>query len=157
MEFYKFKKDFSNSRGQWTTLFHEMGHNIDKLYGNPSEQTAFINALKSDFSVFTTGYARMYNNSIEEAYKKLSYFLRQATDEESHILSDLFEVLSGGKCIGRWRHSPGYWKSDKKIGSEAFAHFFSASATGNNIKLESIQAIFPNAYREFLKMVGEMK
>ena len=99
----------------------------------------------------------MYNNSIEEAYKKLSYFLRQATDEESHILSDLFEVLSGGKCIGRWRHSPGYWKSDKKIGSEAFAHFFSASATGNNIKLESIQAIFPNAYREFLKMVGEMK
>lgn len=155
--FINLKKDFSNNRGQWTTLFHEMGHNIDKLYKNPSEQTAFVNALKNDFAMFTTGYARIYNNSVEEAYKKLSYHLKQATDEESHILSDLFEVLSGGKCIGRWRHPPGYWKSDKRIGSEAFAHFFSASVTSNNVKLESIQAIFPNAYGEFLKIVGEMK
>lgn len=43
------------------------------------------------------------------------------------------------------------------IGNEAFAHFFSASAINNNRKLESIQAVFPNAYEEFLKIVGEMK
>lgn len=62
------------------------------------------------------------------------------------------------ECVlGRWRYSPGYWKSDKRIGSEAFAHFFSTSVTSNNMKLESIQAIFPNAYGEFLKIVGEMK
>lgn len=36
-------------------------------------------ALSSDFSVFTIGCAGMYNNSIEEAYKGLSYFFRQAT------------------------------------------------------------------------------
>ena len=30
--FINLKKDFSDSRGQWTTLFHEMGHNIDNIY-----------------------------------------------------------------------------------------------------------------------------
>ena len=68
----------------------------------------------------------------------------------------MFQALSGGKCIGNWKHPINYWRSDKKIGSEAFAHFFGASATGNTIKLESIEAIFPNDYKEFLKMVGEM-
>ena len=94
---------------------------------------------------------------MEEAYKELSCRLEQTTDEEGHILSDLFGALSGGECKGNWGHAPDYWKSDKKITSEAFAHFFSASVTGNNIKLETIQAIFPNAYEEFLKMVGDMK
>jgi len=155
--FINLKKDFSDSRGQWTTLFHEMGHNIDKIYGQPSEQTAFINALKNDFSVFTTGYAKYYNINVKEAYKELSNFLEKATDEESHIFSDLFDALSEGKCKGRYGHKREYWKSDEIIGSEAFAHFFSASATGNIIKLESIKEIFPNAYEEFLKVIGEMK
>ncbi len=155
--FINLKKDFANSRGQWTTLFHEVGHNIDKIYGRPSEQKTFTNVLKNDFSLFTNGYAKNYNISIEKAYEELSKCLKLATNEESHILSDLFEALSGGKCKGNWKHPSDYWRSDKKIGSEAFAHFFSASVTGNNTKLESIQAIFPNAYEEFLKMVGDMK
>ncbi len=155
--FINLKKDFSDSRGQWTTLFHEMGHNIDTIYGKPSEQTAFINALKNDFTVFTTGYAKYYNINVKEAYKELSNFLEKATDEESHIFSDLFDALSEGKCKGRYGHKREYWKSDKIIGSEAFAHFFSASATGNTIKLESIKEIFPNAYEEFLKVIGEIK
>lgn len=81
----------------------------------------------------------------------------QGTDEESHILSDLFNALSGGECKGRYGHKREYWKSDATIGNEAFAHFFSASVIGSNVKLESIQAVFPNAYKEFLKIVGDMR
>ena len=79
------------------------------------------------------------------------------TNEESHILSDLFAALSAGECKGKWGHDADDWSSDKKIGREAFVRFFSATVTGNNTKVESIQAIFPNAYREFLKMIGEMQ
>ncbi len=155
--FINLDKDSFDSRGQWTTLFHEMGHNIDNIYGKPSGQISFTSALKKDFSGFTSDYAKLYNISVQEAYKELSIHLKQATNEESHILSDLFEALSAGECKGKWGHDADYWSSDKKIGSEAFAHFFSATVTGNNTKMESIQAIFPDAYREFLKIIGEMK
>lgn len=155
--FVNLSKDYKNSRGQWTTLFHEIGHRIDKIYGKPSGRISFINALKNDFKTFTNGYAKIYNITVEEAYQDLSKDLKNGTDEESHILSDLFGALSGGKCRGRYGHRIEYWKSDVIIGNEAFAHFFSASAINNNRKLESIQAVFPNAYEEFLKIVGEMK
>ncbi len=154
--YINFEKDFANARGQWTTLFHEMGHNIDHLYNKPSQDVDFINALKNDFFRFTKAYQKQYNLNRKEAYRLISEELQDATDEESHIFSDLFEGLSGGKCMGKWKHGLDYW-NDGKIGNEAFAHFFSASVTNNKIKLESVQAIFPNAYKKFLKMVGDMK
>ncbi len=149
------EKDFVNTRGQWTTLFHEMGHNIDDLYGKPSQDVGFINALKEDFFRFTKVCQEQYNLDREEAYRLISKELRDATDEESHIFSDLFEGLSDGKCIGRWKHGSDYW-NDGKIGGEAFAHFFSASVTKNKKKLKFVQAIFPEAYAKFLSMVGDM-
>ncbi len=155
--FVNLKEDFFNSRGRWSTLFHEIGHNIDKIYKNPSESENFVNALKNDFFSFTNTYAIMYNITIEEVYKELSSNLRKGTNEETHIFSDLFEALSDGKCKGRFRHGKGYWTSDRVIGHETFAHFFSASITNNEIKLEAIKGIFPNAYKEFLRIVGEMK
>lgn len=151
------KRDFVNIRGQWTTLFHEMGHNIDYLYGNPSENSDFINALKEEFFQFTKVYQKQYNVDIEEAYKVISHKLRVATDEESHILSDLFEGLSNGACVGKWKHESNYWNLDEKIGKEAFAHFFSASVTNNQVKIDSIKNVFPEAYSKFLHMVGGMK
>lgn len=149
--------DFLNSRGQWTTLFHEIGHNIDNIYGNPSESIVFINTLKDDFWEFTKAYIELYNISIEEVYKEISNLLEKGSDKEIHIISDLFEGLSGGKCKGRWQHRNGYWSSDEIIGSEAFAHFFSASIINDKAKLAIIKQIFPNSYKEFLRIVGEMK
>ena len=149
------EEDFVNTRGQWTTLFHEMGHNIDHLYGKPSQDIDFINALKKDFFGFTKVCQKQYNLDRKEAYRLISKELRDATDEESHIFSDLFEGLSDGKCTGRWSHGSNYW-NDEKIGGEAFAHFFSASVTKNKIKLKFVQAIFPEAYAKFLSMVGDM-
>ncbi len=155
--FINLNNDYMNNRGRWSTLFHEIGHNIDNIFGSPSKSNDFIENLKSDFSVFTNRYAKTYNINIDEVYKELSYGLKHASDEESHIFSDLFEALSNGKCMGSWRHAPNYWDSKERIGKEAFAHFFSASVTNNKIKLESIKSIFPSAYKEFLRIVGDMK
>ena len=148
-----------DKRGQWATLFHEIGHNLDEVYGRPSESTVFINALKNDFFTLTDNYMKLYNVNIEQTYEDLSCCLKEGLDEQVHVISDLFEALSGGKCKGKWRHKKQYWESggDKRIGSEAFAHFFSASIINNEIKLEMIKETFPTGYEEFLKMVGDMR
>lgn len=155
--FINLDKDCLNKRGQWTTLFHEIGHNLDEVYGRPSESTVFINALKNDFFTLTDNYMKLYNVNIEQTYEDLSCCLKEGLDEQIHVISDLFDALSGGKCKGKWRHKEQYWESDKKIGREAFAHFFSASIINNEMKLERIKETFPTGYEEFLKMVGDMK
>lgn len=155
--FINLDKDCLNKRGQWTTLFHEIGHNLDEVYGRPSESTVFINALKNDFFTLTDNYMELYNVNIEQTYEDLSCCLKEGLDEQVHVISDLFDALSNGKCKGIWGHKKQYWKSDKKIGREAFAHFFSASIINNEIKLERIKETFPTAYEEFLKMVGDMR
>lgn len=157
--FINLDKDCLDKRGQWTALFHEIGHNLDEVYGRPSESTMFINALKNDFFTLTNNYMMIYNMNIEQTYEDISCYLRKGLDEQVHIISDLFGALSGGKCKGKWGHKKQYWESrgDKGIGSEAFAHFFSASIINDEIKLESIKETFPTGYEEFLKMVGDMR
>ena len=41
--------DSKNRKGAFTSLFHEMGHEIDRLYNNPSHSIAFEKALQNDF------------------------------------------------------------------------------------------------------------
>lgn len=155
--FINLNKNLSDTRGQWTTLFHEIGHNVDKLSGRISKNSTFVNFLRTDFENFTKGYSSWHNISIDETYNQLSARLMKQSNEESHIMSDLFDALSGGKCKGHYGHPKGYWKSERVISKEAFAHFFSASALDNKIKLAKIKQVFPNAYDEFLRLVGGIK
>ena len=155
--FVNLDEDFVNTRGQWTTLFHEVGHNIDEIYGKLSKNSALANLLKNDFDDLTRKFSSRYNIGIDETYDKISDILKQGSDEESHIMSDLFDALSGGKCKGYYRHSKSYWKSDAIIANEAFAHFFSASVLNNEVKLADIKQVFPNAYDEFLRLVSDIK
>ena len=127
------------------------------MVGRPSSDSAFVNILKTDFDVFTKSYGLRYNVGVDETYKCVSRWLKSMSDEESHVLSDLFDGLSGGRCRGRFGHSKGYWKSDSVIASEAFAHFFSASTLDSKVKLDIIKTVFPNAYSEFLKLVGGIR
>lgn len=150
--FVNLKNDYINIRGRWTTLFHEIGHNIDSIYGNPSESKNFINALRNDFKSLVNSYTGMYNISVEEAYREISNTLKNEPDEKTHILSDLFGALSNNQCVGGYRHRKEYWTSEQIIEKEAFAHFFSASTINSKIKLDAIKEVFPNAYKEFLRM-----
>jgi len=154
--FVNLKYDSMNSKGKWTTFFHEVGHNIDEIFGHPSiTNKNFGKLLRSDFEAFTDYYMSLYNISESEAYDTLILKLKKADIEESHIISDLFDALSNGKIYGGTGHAPDYW-NDEKICKEAFAHFFSASALDNQKKLETIKSIFPKSYDEFEKMIGEL-
>ncbi len=149
--------DYSDPRGKWTTLFHEMGHCIDRICGYTSKQEIFLNSLKTDFFVFTNSYSRLYNISEEESYVRISKWLTMQNPSQKHIISDLFGALSKNKCTGRYRHFTEYWKTDDVITKEAFAHFFSVSVCNDNTMLADIKSVFPRAYSEFIKIVEGIK
>lgn len=96
----------------------------------------------------------MYNISTDEAYARISKNLKRASAKESHVLSDLFGALTDNRCVGNFEHSKEYWKKKYSLEQETFAHFFSASALGYDDKVSSLKGAFPNAYSEFMKIVG---
>ena len=155
--FVNLKADSVNEKGKWTTLFHEIGHNIDDIFGYPSlANKNFGKLLRSDFEMFTKTYSSLYNVSEDRAFAMISELLIDSSIEESHIISDLFGALSDGGIQGKTGHTADYW-NDEKINQEAFAHFFSATALNNQKKLEAIKDIFPSAYFEFEKIISELK
>lgn len=153
--FVNFKEDISNKKGSWTSVFHEMGHAIDQIYGRISYDDAFGMALRSDFEVFTKQYALAYNISNgTDLYEIISKKLEDAEIRDSHVLSDLFGGMTENKCVGKTHHKSEYWKNEYALEKEAFAHFFSASSLKYQDKLDVIQSVFPNAYDEFLRLIG---
>lgn len=155
--FVNLERDRVNTRGKWTTTFHEIGHEIDRIYGYASvENKYFGTALKNDFDNFTKAYMAEYNESINEVYQDISLLLKEGSDVESHVLSDLFGGLSDGKCKGRFHHSMEYWNKSGTLEKEAFAHFFSATVTGEDVKLKTIEEVFPQAYEEFIRIVRDL-
>lgn len=74
-----------------------------------------------------------------------------------HIISDLFGGLTDNQCKGRSGHEIDYWKGEHALAHEAFAHFFGATATNYEIKLDVIKQTFPTAYEEFIKILNELE
>ncbi len=109
--FVNLQNDYKDKRGKWTATFHEIGHNIDDIYGRPSSRKSFINALKNDFSVFTNDYMECYNIDKEKAYEGISKWLNDGNYASKHIISDLFGALSNNACVGKYNHMVDYWKS----------------------------------------------
>lgn len=149
--------DIKNERGKYASLFHEIGHNIDNIFGRPSiSNKNFGELLKSDFEIFTKSYMELYNISEKEAFVEITNKLYEADIEESHIIADLLKGLSGGKIDVAFGHDSAYW-NEGRIRKEAFAHFFGATALNNQKKLEAIKDIFPSAYFEFEKIISGLK
>ena len=48
-----------------------------------------------------------------------------------------------------------YWQKPYKLEREAFAHFYEATARNDKEKLDEIKSMFPNAYKEFERIVSE--
>lgn len=155
--FINLKLDSENQRGAFTTLFHEMGHEIDRIYKRPSHSTTFEKALRDDFKRLTESYMKMYNITQEETYETLSEILREKDAEQIHIISDLFGGLTENRCVGKFLHDVEYWKGEHALVHEAFAHFFGATITSNKAKIDVIKETFPTAYEEFIKLLDELE
>ena len=152
--FTNIDKDMQNKKGAWTSTFHEIGHVVDRLYKRVSYNEEFGKALRNDFDAFTKMYMSSYNISMDETYNELSKYLKNAVKQEAHVLSDLFGGMTDNKCVGSAFHTKSYWKNPYALEREAFAHFFSASVLEYEDKLNAIKSAFPNAYDEFMKIVG---
>ena len=148
------KKDFENKRGKWTSVFHEIGHRIDRLSGRPSANPQFEDALKRDFENLVKEYQKLYNKNRIIAYEEIG---RAISGARYHSVSDLFGGISENQCVGKYAHSiPGYWQRSGMLGMEAFAHFFEAMARSDIEKMNILKQSFPEAYKLFEKMMEEL-
>ena len=141
-------RDKNNKLGKWLTLFHEMGHRIDAIYGGISNTNTFRKALKSDFER-AVKYV-MINNALDrdQAYSFISDELKKNILLSS--VSDIFGGLSDNKCVGNHGHfDKDYWKNTQNLTKESFANFFSAYARGNKKELRYLQQTFPTATAVF--------
>ncbi len=154
--YVNFKADSINERGAWTTTFHEIGHAVDIATNRISYRYPYFGeCLENDFNNLVKAYQKEYNITKEEAYLEIGNSLMP---DEYHILSDLTGGLTNNQCKGNYYHSkPGYWEKPHRLEREAFAHFFGAVATKSDIKVSVIKEMFPTAFKEFEKLMEEIK
>lgn len=148
--------DFANKKGkgQYTTVFHEMGHLIDHRLNNISvKDEKFRNLIINDVNSFVNEYSRINNiNNPYEVSKLISDKLGKSP--KFHSVSDLCGGVTENIIVGKFRHRTEYWKNPNKLPKEAFAHFFEATLRNDEDKLKLIKDIFPKSYSEFLNMLG---
>lgn len=146
------KKLVNDPRGDYTVLFHESGHYIDDILGRPSYDAKFKAALERDFDGIVKNMGKQINSTDQkQIYVAISNELKKS--EKAHSISDIIGGITKNKCVGDWRHPAKYWTNNTKLGAEAFAHFFEATARNDSEKLEIIINAFPQAYDMFLKML----
>lgn len=148
--------DFENrkGKGQYTTVFHEMGHLIDHRLNNISvKDERFRKLIINDVNSFINEYSRLNNiNNPYEVSKLISDKLGKSP--KFHSVSDLCGGVTENIIVGKFRHRTEYWKNPNKLPKEAFAHFFEATLRNDEDKLKLIKNIFPKSYSEFLNMLG---
>ena len=142
----------NDSRGEYTVLFHESGHYIDDVLGRPSYDAKFKAALERDFNGIVKNMSQQINSTDKkQIYAAISNELKKS--DKAHSVSDIIGGITKNKCVGNWQHGNKYWNNDTKLGAEAFAHFFEATARNDAEKLEIIINAFPQSYDMFLKML----
>lgn len=148
-----FDRDAKNARGSYTTTFHEIGHRIDRAAGDLScKTTIFRNALENDFNDIVIEMKKMYNLKQEEVYEMISDSLM---NDKYHSISDIVGGITKNQCVGRYMHETKYWEKNYALEREAFAHFFEAYARNDAEKINALSQMFPNAQKEFMRMLED--
>ena len=146
------KNDEQNIKGKYTSVFHEIGHSIDRAAGGLSAQKPdFKVALESDFINVVNAFEKEYNFTQDETYSEIG---RMISEPKFHSVSDITGGLTGNKCVGRYSHQTEYWNKDHALEKEAFAHFYEAYARNDLEKISILSEMFPSATEEFLKLIG---
>lgn len=140
-----------DERGAYVPLFHEIGHNIDHLLGNVSNNRDFAKLLENDFDNIVNGYMKVYNCDIETAYSEIGKNIKSM---QYHSVSDISSIITRGKCKGKYGHNEDYNDKVNVLEKEAFAHFFEAYTRNDVKKLNILEQMFPNALYLFYKMIG---
>lgn len=141
-----------DKRGAYTSVFHEMGHAIDKAAGRISHTREFGAAIKKDFEDVVNAYKFQYNMSTEKAYKEIGDRLQE---DIRHSVSDIISGITQNKCVGKYSHAAEYWEKPYRLEREAFAHFYEAYARNDIEKMEMLKQMFPEAVNVFFKLLED--
>ncbi|GKQ42920.1 hypothetical protein RD055328_08430 [Companilactobacillus sp. RD055328] len=145
--------------------FHEMGHYIDHTYngefGDTVSGVTLNNAASLDYRKlkkdFKTNYKEdfdLYGEMGWNNYFNKRYNKSVITDSAFADISDIICARTKGKSDLGWGHTSSYWKDYHKKDLEAFAEISSAIAR-NDDSLKLIKEIFPNLYKEYLRLIEE--
>lgn len=94
------KKDMSNARGEYTSVFHEMGHCIDVSAGViSSKNSRFKNALIDDFERLVKAYHIEYDIDREEAYSAIK---KELFADDRHAISDIIGGITKSEKKSRF-------------------------------------------------------
>lgn len=162
----------------YRTHWHEYGHNLDHLSGGNEYPKRKNYSFGGEKDIEQTIYGDV-GTSLRDYWEKvrkdqtpynpqkaLTYlymdmqgaypYAHRNIGELSDIMSP-YSVNNGGNShpLG-WGHDKEYWrKHPSNAPSEAFADFTSASVAGGD-PLRFVQAVLPNSYDEYLKMLEQM-
>lgn len=144
--------DLVNERGIGATWFHEHGHLIDMAAGNISDNQEFKKLINADVNNYRIMYGKKSNlKTYEEIDKAIGMEIQ---DMRKHsAVSDLLDGATKGSINGCAGHSIDYWKYEKSITLEAFAHMYEAQF--DKIRYEEMRKYFPRSLEYFEKMIKE--
>lgn len=151
--------DKNNTRGKYSTFFHEFGHLLDDLssqniMSDLSNNMAFYKALEKDYNDKLAQFGKdskpwpFVKGKIVEAQ-------RNAGDICSGV-QDIYSGFSLNEIRAGWGHSTEYWKRGNtklEIASEAWAHM--SSGYTNEERLAVMKEWFPTACKEFERIVKQ--
>lgn len=150
--------DVKNSRGMYSTLFHEFGHQMDfEVKGDKtlSNSMKFYNAIEKD-----------YNDTLEKFGKGTKPWpfvkgkiidAQRADGDFGSGVQDMYSGLSSSQIVAGWCHSKAYWTRNNtkmEIASESWAHMHSAYT--NPQRLEVMKKWFPTACEVFEDIVKSL-
>ena len=141
-----------DKRGAYTSVFHEIGHAIDKAAGRISHTREFGAAIKKDFEDVVNAFKFQYNMSTEKAYIEIGDRLQE---DIRHSVSDIVSGITQNKCVGKYNHTTEYWEKPYRLEREAFAHFYEAYARNDIEKMEMLKQMFPEAVNVFFKLLED--
>ncbi|OOM72905.1 phage Mu protein F like protein [Clostridium puniceum] len=156
--YYNLNRDKNNvhGKGKYATLFHEIGHLIDKNMDRPSMKSKVFKDLiiKDTYDFINSSKSSINIESDNEIYDIIKAELE--SDNRYHSVADIFGGVTKNKISNvRFGHSEEYWERSGALERETFAHFFEATIRNDKFKLENFKNIFPNAYKEFKRMLKE--
>ena len=145
-------KLLTDKRGKYTSLFHEIGHNLDDILGRPSHEQKFFDAIVNDINTLLNDAVAMCGKTDK---KEICYFLYKnlSVSQKTYSMTDILSAVSGIDDPYRKNRDRSYWNK-VSISQEVFAHFFEATARNDADKLIYLKNMMPEAYAEFIKSIG---
>jgi len=147
----------------YNTLFHESAHLIDFKYGTPGGLFSLGTTFSSEYDsgAFNAALTRDVEAWItaQGGDRNAAAFLYKADLRDWGDFEDMVQAATKDRVTGRVGHPRGYFSGQTgkvKQATEGFAEMYAAEIS-NPASLANLQAVAPNAYKVFRRMVTALE